>query len=322
MLQEDFPDLNKIYGANSLMPGMFAMDRQEGAQRSQQINQASALQDYYQNEQMNPLRVRSQELANDTSLAQLPGFKADSSLKQDRAKISRDTLGLQLTAQQKKLLADASDDDVKLLENTAQQLAYSSDPQESAQGQKLLALHKAVIQEKSKQKYMSDRQLELEKLRGKDAIDLANVNNAAGRYKKGGALSVSEQLRSGKLSYEKAAVLTNAMADEAEAKGDQEQALLYRNMANNYAQKHVESKQAGALVPRAGTPDLPGLNIPANPAVPVQPMQPASQPAKGVVQSFKDMNMKALVEQTGKPYEPDKYEYRVVDGKVQRRPKQ
>lgn len=289
MLQEDFPDLSKIYTADSLMPGMFAMDRQEGAQRSQQLNQAGALQDLYQAEQMNPLKVRQLQLQNDTSLAQLPGFQADSSMKQDKAKISRATLGLQLSAQQKKLLADASDDDVKLLENAAQHLAYSSDPAESAKGQQLLQLHKLVIQEKSKQKYMSDRQLELEKLRGKNALDLAKENNAAGRYKKGqGSLSVEQQLQSGKLTYDKAAVLLGNSAYMAELEGDQEKADQYRALANQYAQKYQEGRAAGNLAPKAGSPDLHGMGIQTNPSQPPTPLSsplqqntPSPQPAAG-----------------------------------------
>lgn len=323
MLQEDFPDLSKIYTSDSLMPGMFAMDRQEGAQRSQQLNQAGALQDLYLANQMNPLKVQGKQLENDIAAAQLPGWQADSSLKQDKAKISRDTLGLQLSAQQKKLLADASDDDVKLLENAGQHLAYSSDPAESARGQQLLQLHKLVIQEKAKQKYMSDRQLELEKLRGKNALDLANVNNAAGRYKKGqGSLSVEQQLQSGKLTYDKAAVLLGNSAYMAELEGDQEKADQYRALANQYAQKYQEGRAAGNMAPRAGTPDLQGIGIQTNPNIPQTPLSSPVQSPQPAASTAQQPDIKSMVQQAGGQYEPDKYEYRVVNGKVQRRAKQ
>ncbi len=320
MLQEDFPDLSKIYNSDSLMPGMFAMDRQEGAQRSQQLNQAGFLQKLYQDEQMNPLLVRQQQLQNDTSLAQLPGFTADSSLKQDKAKLSRETMELQLTAQQKKLLGDASDDDVKLLENAAQNLAYSNDPTESAKGQKLLQLHKLVIQEKSKQKYMSDRQVELEKLRGKNTMDLAKENNAAGRYKKGqGSVTIEEQLKSGKLSYEKAAVLLGNSAYMAELDGDDEKAAQYRALANQYAAKVNEARAAGNLAPKAGTPNLDNLGVQTNPSIPATPL--SSPMGASAAPTVQQPDIKAMVQQAGGQYEPDKYEYRVVNGKVQRRAK-
>ena len=55
-------------------------------------------------------------------------------------------------------------------------------------------------------------------------MDLARENNAAGRYKKGGAvLSVTEQLQSGKLSYEKGAVLLSNAAYMAEQAEQQQQ---------------------------------------------------------------------------------------------------
>lgn len=310
MLQEEFPDLSKIYTSDSLMPGMFAMDRQEGAQRSQLLNQASALQDLYLAEQMNPLKVRQQQLQNDTSLAQLPGFQADSSMKQDKAKISRETVGLQLSAQQRKLLADASDDDVKLLENAAQHLAYSSDPAESAKGQQLLQLHKLVIQEKSKQKYMSDRQLELEKLRGKNALDLANVNNAAGRYNRSSkaVLSLDQAIDNAKSARERHQKLLDA-ATLAKQNGDEESYSNYMQRAE-IVRPQAEAEISN-LQPKPGTPELNKLGIQTNPSLSIAPKAGNQGP-----------DIKELVQKAGGQYEPDKYEYRVVDGKVQRRAKQ
>lgn len=282
-LTAQYPDLNKMFGGMSMLPAQLGMEQYNTARGNEQINQSGALQDMYQKGESHPLDMEQKRLTNRTSEAMLPGFEADSGLKQDKAQVSRGTLPQQEAAMRSKLIADMSDDDVKTLGNQAQQLAMSRDPTERTIGTELLKQHKDVIAEKEKQRYMSDRLAAQERLAQEGRMALAKENNAAGRYKKGGAiLSIEEQMNSGKLSYEKGAVLLNNAAYMAEMDGDEEKATQYRNLANQYATKAEQLKRAGAAVPPAGTPALQELGVPVNPNVPSTPLQSpaaAAQPA-------------------------------------------
>lgn len=283
-LNDTYPDLTSIYGKMSMLPGQLGMEQYNRAARASDQNYLGSVQDFFQNEQMNPLKVDKQRLDNQSIEAQIPGFEAQSSLSQDKARVSRNTIDEQEQAQRKKLIADMSDDDVKMLGNQAQQLAMSMNPQERAIGIEMLKQHKGVIEEKEKQRYITDRQTAFERVAQEGRIALAKENNAAGRYKKGGgAVSIQEQLTSGKLTYDKAAVMLGNASYMAELDGDTEKAEQYRTLANQYAQKYLEGKAAGGMNPAAGSPDLQGLGIeavPPRPATPLtSPIQPPASPA-------------------------------------------
>lgn len=288
-LNENYPDLNQLFGNMSMLPRQLGMEQYERAQRAQDQNYRGAVQEFDLNAQMNPLKVQQQQIQNDTGLAQLPGFRADSSLKQDKATISRNTLTEQEQAQRSKLIADMSDDDVKVLYNQAQQLAMSNNPQERLIGETLMAQHKDVLLERNKNKYMSDRRMAEERLAQAGRERLEQMRIEAGKYKKGqGQLTIEDQLRSGKLTYDKAAVLLGNAAYMAELDGDMERAQQYRTLSNQYATKYQEGRQAGAMVPKAGSVDLGGMGVPANAPVPATPLtspiqqQPVPQVSPGL----------------------------------------
>lgn len=278
-LNENYPDLNQMFGKMSMLPAQLGMEQYGRAQRAQDQNYRAAVQDFDLNAQMNPLKVRQQEISNDTELAKLPGLQAQSELSQHKAQVSRNTLSEQEQAQRSKLISDMSDDDVKMLYNQAQQLAMSRNPQERLIGETLMAQHKDVIMERQKQKYMSDRRIAEEREAQKGREELERMRIEAGKYKKGqGTLSIEDQLRSGKLTYDKAAVLLGNAAYMAELDGDMERAQQYRTLSNQYATKYQEGRQAGAMVPKAGSVDLGGMGVPANAPVPATPLTSPIQP--------------------------------------------
>ena len=331
-LNENYPDLNQLFGNMSMLPRQLGMEQYGRAQRAQDQNYRSATQEFDLNAQMNPLKVQQQQISNDIELAKLPGFQADSSMKQDQATLSRNTLSDRERAERSKLITQMSDDDLKQLGNHAQTLAMSMNPQERLIGETLLAQHKDIIAEKAKQKYMSDRRMAEERLaqEGREALERMRID--AGKYKKGqGSVTIEEQLKSGKLSYEKGAVLLNNAAYMAELEGEQEKADHYRTLATQYAAKANELKAAGVNVPKAGSADLGGLGVPAvapQPATPlVSPIPKPQQQSPGlpgdIARTREETQLKQAVEAQGGQYDPSKFEYRVnpQTGKVQSRPR-
>lgn len=321
-LVANYPDLNKMFGDFSMLPSQLGMQQWDQAQQNEQANYLGALQDLAFNEQMNPLKVTRAGLENQGLEAELPGKRASSSLLEDQANVSRNTLGLQLDARSRELLDSISDSEVKQIENMFQKMAYSNDPQQRMLGAQGLEFSKTVLQEKSKQKYMSDRQMELERLRGKNNKEVEQMRIDAGKYNKKGQLSMSIQdmLTSGKLNYEKAAVLLNNAAVAAEMEGDAERALIYRNMASEYAAKNEAARAAAGAQPRAGSADLERLDIPATPSRPTVPFSdPTKKPETPRATDQVSIGSPETYKKAFGAYEPDKYDYRMGPGGVPQR---
>lgn len=328
-LAVDNPDLNAMFGNSSILGGQLAMQRQDRANMNSDINQMGALQDLFHTEAMNPLKVQNQHLSNQRTQLELPGVEAESSLRQDKARVSRDTMDLQPKVARSELMKKITDNDVSHMKSLAQMLAYSPDPQLRKQGEEMMRMTEDVVKEREKQKYMMDRQVEIEQLRGKNALDLANVNNQAGRYAtkggKGGPKSIEDSVVSGKLNFEKAAVAFRVLSDNTD---DPALAQQYAARADQYEVAAQKQRQAaGAGVQR---PDLQGMNIPATPAGPqgssFPPVgQPTAQPRAdgytGPGSSPTNPISGAMIKQAFGDFEPDKYDYRVnpQTGKVQRK---
>jgi hypothetical protein len=92
MLNEQQPQgLNDIFGSMSMLPGQMADEQSRRATMNSGLNQAGFLQDYTQNEAMNPLRVQNQGLTNQTLEAQLPGIFEDNRIKRTAANLGEAT---------------------------------------------------------------------------------------------------------------------------------------------------------------------------------------------------------------------------------------
>lgn len=242
-------------------------------------------QDIDLNSQMNPIKVRQAGLTADTTEAQLPGVQADSRLKGVNANVAEATQQDQIKSKLSELAKIASDNELGMIENQAQTLAYSQNPQQRALGLELLKLHKGIVQEREKIGMQSDAAMRLEAQRGKNQKDLMQMQIDAGRFNKSGgaktAANIEELLLSGKLNYEKAAVAYSGIAEQAAKNGDLESAQLYWQKANDYHSKHIASKQAGAQVGVGAKPDLEQFGIQTNPTqAPAQFSAPGGAPVQ------------------------------------------
>lgn len=319
------PDLQRMFGDNSILGGQLGMQQFDMAQQNQQLNQAGMLQDIFKQEQAMPLELESKRIANQQGLAQLPGIQAQSGLAQDKAELSRKTMPMQLDAQQKKLLADMSEDDVKGMSAVAERMAMSPNPEQRKQGLEMLQFSKVVQQEKFKDQLRHQQRLaELgeqgrqQRLTQKEAID-------GGKYlPKGGSGS------GGGVPKTHAAAINyyTEQAREAASTGDMQAAQVFMQLAQQAKQNEIEARQAGAMIPKAGTPELGAMGIQTNqPVAPSQlsmpgmtPTAPAAAPTANPATA--DRQVRMMLQQQNKAYEPDKYEYRIgPNGQVQARPK-
>jgi len=230
------------------------------------------------NAAINPMKEREQTLTNQTNEAKLPGITAEGSIKQDQAQISRSTLGTQLTAAQKKLIAEMDDNDIKLLENQAQRMAYSQDPAVRAQGERLMTMHKDVLKEREKARYATERATELENLKAKNAKELAKLEASLGKWApksgSGAIKDIDDAVIAGKLTFEKAAVAFGVMADREKDPDLKTQYTLRRDQYEVAAQKlrqasgqarpqvDVSGVTQGQVPTVGGQPPGPSFNTP------------------------------------------------------------
>lgn len=257
--------LDDIFKMN---PGAFTQGQQfmqGGIDQNNKDLQASQLRNMF-DQQMNPERVRSQQLGNQATEFQLPGIQADSNMRvrkdANEGLLNEDNI----KAARQKFAAAATQAHLDELEAKGQEMAYSDDPAVAAQGQKILMAHKDIVRDKAKQDEMAKRQTALEQVRGKNALDLAGVNNAAGRFQKRGGASAQDNLEKALVSgtWDKAATAYDHMAQMASEDGDDERAQFYQQKAKEYADKYVASRNS----PKAGGVDIgnmPGANIPVQP---------------------------------------------------------
>jgi len=268
-------------------------------------------------EQNDPLRVQHQRGLNNAQDAMLPGLFADSSMKQ-RKNTNEAALNDDVMKQAKmKFIAEASDYDIKMLENEAQKMMYSLDPKVRAQGLNIAAMHKDIVSAREKDFSKTEAKLREIQETGAQARLTQAEGIAGGRYAKGGSggsvKDIDSAAATGKLTFEKAAV---AMRFKADATEDEDLKQFYSERANQY--EIAAQKQRQAAGQGVAKPDLPGMGIPA---VGGQPPGPSfnNPPTK----TNAEAQIKAAVEAVGQQYDPNKYDYRInpETGKVQRKPK-
>jgi hypothetical protein len=175
--------LDDIFKMN---PGAFGQAQQMlagGVQQNDQDLQASKLANIF-NEQNNPQLVQAQGLENQFKQARIPGVQAESDMQGMNRDKQRALYDDSLNSARTKFMKEASDAHIAELENEAQRMAYSQDPEIRAKGEQLLTMSREMVQERSKQAAQQRRQLELEGARGKNAQELMRMQIEAGRFAK------------------------------------------------------------------------------------------------------------------------------------------
>ena len=272
--------------------GMNQMDlakqfQNQKLQQEQHITRQKELSNLF-DEQNNPLKIENQQITN-----RKLGYEADSSGVKSRIDVA--TEGLQLDSKQRKLIQEAKQADLDMMEIQGQQWAYSPDPKLRAQGEQLLRMHKDFIKLRDEQKFRADEAAKgrshdfaLEDRRAANAKALVGVRAAAKESSVKGVQDVYAAVQSGKVSPDKAAAAFGAAALQAEAQGDAEQAAVYRNAAAQMEQLSITTKPDM----RAGKPDLGGTGMatvpPRAPTFTPGPA-PATKPTQAPTASFAEV---------------------------------
>lgn len=160
------PDAYNQAKSNQDLAGMYQQQKllQEGT------NTQKGIQEYNQNEAMNPLLVEQQGLVN-TGKNQANQTGA-LQLQRDYA-----IQGQRLQQDQVDAIQKMTDSDFKTIQQHGQQLLYSSDPNEQAQGQKIIDASKEAYL--IKQEF--ERKQQLEKMKTDSAERVANIHANATR---------------------------------------------------------------------------------------------------------------------------------------------
>lgn len=257
-------------------------------------NEASGIKNLYDT-QNNPGLVRQTQLENASKEARLPGELATS--RSLGLKADREAAGQQdaISAARMKFIKEASDHDISMLENKAQQMAYSPDPRIRAQGEQLLTMHRDIVKEKSKEGYKADRMIQQIRATGEVQKELEGMRIGAGKYNRSkgatGVQGIRDALMSGKVGYEKAATAMFAAAQEAYRNGDVETGDQYMAEANQYNSQYIAGRQAGVAAGQEGKPDIGKMTegaIPTRPAPQVNPFTPpqGSNPAATIAKDI------------------------------------
>lgn len=276
-----YTDYGKMYEMN---PGAFWQSQNQLglAQQFQQsrqtqadlANQRAGLDNMFQ------MDTYQDRVRQGRSAADLAGYQASDAGVKNR--INTATEGLQLDAAQKKIIMEASDSELKQMENLGQRWAYSLNPEEREAGTQMLKMHKDFIKLRETQAFSageSAKQRAHQMALQKQAQDAMMARQQAIAKAKMDARGSDP----GKMSTDQLRARFLAQAQAAQAAGDYELANeLYKE-----AQYITQLRAFERPDPMAGKPDMGAITglpenapkpPPTNPAQQGQPTPPAAAP--------------------------------------------
>lgn len=279
----NFPNLTQLFGDTSMLAPQLGLDQFNQAQNGEMLDQAKGLQDMFLNHEMNPLKVQQRQLENEQIPVQTQGFMFDNQRKELDNQFTRDTQAGKINATN--LENSIAPEKVAQQKAMLQAEAWLRDPNPAIRklGEDIIQHSKPVLEDKYKEGYKADRQLGAIRETGAQQRQTEQMRIEAGKYKKsntsGAGASLQDALTSGKLTYEKAdTMISNHVAllglklqaaeTPEEAAQLQQEISYWTQYGQQVAQKVLDAKGAASAAPRAGTPDLPALNVPANPSRP------------------------------------------------------
>ena len=271
-----YTDYGKMYEMN---PGAFWQSQNQLglAQQFQQsrqtqadlANQRAGLDNMFQ------MDTYQDRVRQGRSAADLAGYQASDAGVKNR--INTATEGLQLDAAQKKIIMEASDSELKQMENLGQRWAYSLNPEEREAGTQMLKMHKDFIKLRETQAFSageSAKQRAHQMALQKQAQDAMMARQQAIAKAKLDAKTDTD-----KMSMDQRISHYSALAQRARASGDFELANEYYNEA----QYLTQLKAAQRPDTTAGKPDvgaITGLPTTTPRPLPTPPIgQPPQQPA-------------------------------------------
>jgi len=262
------PDYDALFGGGAMGAHYALQDRDLEREKAQGVIQQQNLANMFA-EQDNPLKLENQRMTNE-------GLGYTNRQQAVKSTYDETMAPLKLSTDQQKFVMDAKKADLDALELGAQQMAYSPNPDEAAEGKRLLMMHKDFIKIREQAKISEESQSRLFKqqqdmqAQREAAAQRLTAQKAAARSS--GAAKVSA------LGSDKQYAEYMRLAQQAQMDNDPETANYYFNWAQTVS-RDIASRRAD---PAAGktilTPE--GLApAPTRPATTLpQPVQQLGAP--------------------------------------------
>lgn len=237
-------------GALNSVPIDMTLQALDWQQRAQQADQMSLAEMNAANQRAAQKHMLDQEqarIANETSLAQLPGIRAQSSMQQRKNTMEEATFEPELKAKMTEFGIKATDAELKAYDQGVQKLLNSSNPAERARGEKLWQASSVMMKAREDHKL----KMEIEKEQTYRTLEAQRI--AAGSREKvasskgspeGTAANIINSINAGKLNYEKGATAFFTLAELME-EGDPRKAQ-YMGIAAKLEAAALNKANAGA----------------------------------------------------------------------------
>jgi hypothetical protein len=280
-----FPNLEQLYGGNSIFGGLLGLDQHNMAMDQAQMGQAKSLQDMFQSFQKHPLEMEGMSLGNQTTEARLPGIQAESTMAGQKAQMQTELMPELTKAERSKLLGEVDTNEFKKFQTMIEKQAMQGDPQ----AMQMLRRTKDVLAEIEKQRAMMDRQVAIEKIKTDRSAALQSARSEAAL-----ALQKAKQDAIATKDPKKLEAVAATLLSQALNEKDPERKAMLQEMYNIAQQQayeyNINIRAAGAtgqpdiaaatqgrvptMQPRPAPQLTPGVSLPQNPAT----MRPTAQP--------------------------------------------
>lgn len=309
-------NLMEMFGSGDPLMGDIAMGQVNQNRSINNLNSQQALQDMFIQQQKLPYELGRMSLENQGLEAQLPGHRADSSLREDKASISRNTLAKQQDQAIADIAAKISTDHLAEAENGVKQMLTSPDPRVRAMGNQLFTQLSSVKQKKMELDAEYARALAVAKEQSRGHLEVEQAGIAANKYGKAHMVSLQQKIQNEGDPVKRDALLRGAIAS-AQQEGDQQAEIYYTKLlqANIESYNNARAAQTAAAKGKLDIGEVAGMPGYVPPTATVPASAPTAAPA--ATQLSPDVIKGAFG-----AYEPNKYVYRVnpQTGKLQRKP--
>jgi hypothetical protein len=316
-----YPSLEGIMGG---MGGYITGQRLDAARQAESMNQNQALQDMFFKQQEQPLKMRQRQLENETTEAQIPGLQADSSRRQRDNQVRQ---GVPLAEEQRaaisKLLTGISDDDFKRMQNDIYQNMQHPDPARAADARKMYEFLPEIYKANQATDERMRREEALQSIKHRNDMELAGLNNEAGRYKSkktaGDAVTTMDRIYKLKKASEQVAAFIRE-ATIARQDGNEELFNKYMELAKALEPAAIAEQN---VLPKPGAVDVGRLGGSPLPTNPTPSLLPPQRQTPGQGPALMPNDQEAIFRKAWPDYNPNVYEYRMgPSGVPQRRKKQ
>lgn len=267
MLQENFPDLNQLYGQGSLS-GYMGGQQIDQARKSQQINQQSALQDMYQKEQMLPVDIGMKQAQTKNYGASTEHMGENTRAQKFKNDMDEMFKSEQYQAEKAKFRSTMSKADLDDANNQIKKLMLHDDAKTRDVAQQLRMMMDDVFPDYVKNTQRHGQRLEEINATGVNQANTASIRAEATKGRVGGVNALEKALVSGNPLQVAAAY--DQMAQRSEDPEEQQHYLLKSQEYRRIAQQQDISRNPGSA---PGKPNMGEMGIPVNPATP-----PAEKP--------------------------------------------